>query len=73
MVEHLSYSSISMYLDCPEAWRRIDFKTACHMAVKWRGGNLRDEGNTTKHAPRVESVWINPRADEMMRSGSNET
>ncbi len=22
MVEHLSYSSISMYLDCPEAWRR---------------------------------------------------
>ncbi len=22
MIEHLSYSSISMYLDCPEAWRR---------------------------------------------------
>ncbi len=22
MVEHLSYSSISMYLDCPESWRR---------------------------------------------------
>jgi hypothetical protein len=22
MVEHLSYSSISLYLDCPEAWRR---------------------------------------------------
>ncbi len=22
MIEHLSYSSISLYLDCPEAWRR---------------------------------------------------
>jgi len=22
MIDHLSYSSISMYLDCPEAWRR---------------------------------------------------
>lgn len=22
MIEHLSYSSITMYLDCPEAWRR---------------------------------------------------
>ncbi|MEZ0396811.1 MAG: PD-(D/E)XK nuclease family protein [Anaerolineales bacterium] len=22
MIEHLSYSSVSMYLDCPEAWRR---------------------------------------------------
>jgi len=21
-IQHLSYSSISMYLDCPEAWRR---------------------------------------------------
>lgn len=47
MIEHLSYSSISLYLDCPEAWRRkyilkeptrgapaLTFGTAMHTAIE---------------------------------------
>lgn len=43
-------------------WQRIDFKTACHTAVRTRQSGLQGEGAASKKVPRIETVWINPAA-----------
>lgn len=45
-------------------WRRLDFPTACHAVGRTRGTGVLGEGAAARLAPRVESVWLNPRAQE---------
>lgn len=47
-------------------WKRFDFQTACHAAGRVRGSGLRGDGAALKKVPRVESVWLNPRAQELV-------
>lgn len=47
-------------------WMRIDFKTACSAAGRVRGSGLRGKGAALAKVPRVETVWINPRAQAML-------
>ena len=75
MIEHLSYSSISLFLDCPEAWRRkylaqeptktspaLVFGTAFHGALEAYLG-----------APQTEPVsyWAGAWAKALERDGSS--
>jgi hypothetical protein len=39
-------------------WSVHRIKTACHAAGRIRGSKLRGAGNATKHAGRVEVVWV---------------
>ncbi len=56
-----------VYLPLESAgWKRIEFKTACHVAGRVRSSKLRGKGNALKHAPRIECVWINPVAQQKL-------
>lgn len=46
-------------------WRRVDFETSCYAAGRTRNSGLQGDGAATEKVKRVESVWINRRADEM--------
>lgn len=43
-------------------WTRLDFPTACYAVVRSRGSGLQGKGAARTKVPRVESVWINPKA-----------
>lgn len=43
-------------------WLRKDFPTVCYAAGRTRASGIRGEGASKKKVPRIESVWINPRA-----------
>lgn len=43
-------------------WKRIDFQTACHAVVRSRTSGLHGQGSALEKVPRVESVWISPKA-----------
>lgn len=47
-------------------WESTEFNTACHAAGRVRGSKLRGAGAALEHVGRVEVVWRNPRAREMM-------
>ena len=47
-------------------WRRVDFQTSADVAGRVRGSKLRGAGAATKHVPRVESIWISPRAQQRL-------
>jgi DNA adenine methylase len=48
-------------------WKRFDFATSSSMAGKIKGSKLQGKGSATKHAARTESIWINPRCQELLR------
>lgn len=48
-------------------WRRLDFPTASHMAGRTRMSGLKGKGSALARVPRVESVWLNPRAQDLLR------
>ena len=49
-------------------WKRIDFKTACHAAGNTRDTGIQGKGSALRHAPRIESVWLDPQtAREVLR------
>lgn len=43
-------------------WKKHQFKTSCHAVVRSRGSSFRGVGAASKNAPRVETVWLNPKA-----------
>lgn len=45
-------------------WKRVDFKTVCHAAGRGRNSGLRGNGAALEKVPRVESVWLNKKAQE---------
>lgn len=45
-------------------WRRLDFPTGCHAVGRTRALGVLGEGAALRMAPRVESVWLNPQAQE---------
>ncbi len=45
-------------------WRRLDFPTACMATGRTGLTGVRGKGSALALAPRVESVWLNPRAVE---------
>jgi DNA adenine methylase len=47
-------------------WMLTRFKTTCHAAGKTRSSGLQGNGSALKKVPRVECVWRNPRAVQMM-------
>lgn len=49
-------------------WLRIDIPTVSHMAGRIRASRLRGEGGAKAHVPRTESVWLNPKAQELLRA-----
>lgn len=51
-------------------WRRIDFETACHAAVRGRGSGLQGAGAAKAKVGRVESVWINPAAQDALEKAA---
>ncbi|MGB9887903.1 MAG: DNA adenine methylase [Moorellales bacterium] len=54
-----------VYLPLEEAgWERLDFETSCHAVGRTRITGIKGEGSATEAAPRVESVWLNPRCLE---------
>jgi len=48
-------------------WQVTRYKTSCHGAVKHRKSGLQGRGAATKKVPRVEVIWTNKRALEMLR------
>lgn len=49
-------------------WLRIDIPTVSHMAGRIRASRLRGEGGAKAHVPRMESVWLNPKAQGLLRA-----
>jgi DNA adenine methylase len=47
-------------------WKRFDFATSSYMAGRIKGSKLQGKGSATKHAARTESIWINPRCQELL-------
>lgn len=45
-------------------WRRIDFETVCHAAARTRNSGLQGLGSARAKVKRIETVWINPQAQE---------
>jgi DNA adenine methylase len=43
-------------------WVRHDFLTGCHAAGRTRATGILGEGAALKKQPRVESVWVSPKA-----------
>jgi len=59
----LSGYAHEVYLPLEHAgWERIDIKTSCHAAGRGRGTGMQGAGAATAKAPRVETVWRNPKA-----------
>ena len=40
-------------------WKKIEFKTACHVVGRTRVTNLQGKGAVLKHVPRTEVLWMN--------------
>lgn len=43
-------------------WKRIDFKVTCSAAGRTRNSDLQGTGVVLQKAPRIESVWLNQKA-----------
>jgi DNA adenine methylase len=54
-------------------WKVAQYKTGCYAAIRSRGSGLQGKGSVLRKSPRVEVVWSNPRAVEMLRHASNLT
>jgi DNA adenine methylase len=54
-------------------WKVARYKTACHAAARCRGSGLQGKGAALRKVPRVEVIWSNPRAVEMLRQASKLT
>ncbi len=50
-------------------WRRHDYEMSCYAAGRTRGTGIQGKGAAKKMQPRVESVWVNPRAAEKKTGG----
>lgn len=48
-------------------WIRHDFETACHVVAKTEATGITGRGSAKKKQKRVESVWLNPRAQRGSR------
>lgn len=56
-----------VYAPLEEAgWRRLDFPTASRMAGRTRVSGMRGQGAALAKVPRVESVWLNPKAQGLL-------
>jgi DNA adenine methylase len=56
-----------VYAPLEEAgWTATRYETACYAASRNRGSGLQGEGAAAAKVPRVEVVWTNPRAMEML-------
>jgi DNA adenine methylase len=61
-----------VYAPLKEAgWTVTRYETACYAAGRIRSSGLHGVGAAIAKAPRVEVVWSNPRAIEMLRSDAN--
>lgn len=47
-------------------WIRFTKTTSCYAAGRHRKSKLRGDGSAIKFVPRVECVWVNPRAQNML-------
>jgi DNA adenine methylase len=48
-------------------WSLVKYKTAAHAAGRVRWSGLQGEGAARAKVPRIECVWSNPRAQEMLK------
>jgi hypothetical protein len=56
-----------VYAPLEEAgWTATRYETACYASGRVRGSGLQGKGAALAKAPRVEVVWTNPRAMEML-------
>jgi DNA adenine methylase len=47
-------------------WKVTRYETVCYAAGRTRGSKLQGEGSARMHVPRIEVVWANPRAVELI-------
>lgn len=47
-------------------WRRVDFATASHMSARTRESGMQGQGAARRRVPRVESVWLNLKAQTLL-------
>ena len=63
----LSGYASDLYSSLPnDAWRRVDFNTACYAAGRTRGTGIQSKGSAMKKQGRVESVWLNKKLQEAL-------
>ena len=47
-------------------WQRTDFEVSCAAAGRVRGSICRGEGNASLNVPRIETVYLNPKASQAL-------